>query len=144
MKTFNLAFLLICLISFSVQKDYEENYFNGNWDATGYRCTDNRQPPIEKVNCVTTNGQAICTKTLGDNCVTTGHETFRVKAEPTFSDAKSYRITYVVGNPGRPNSGHLKNQYKTNILAPQSRPRTIPEPFRITSKFSLRSQLVFG
>ena len=28
MKIINLLFL-ICLISFSVQKDYEENYFNG-------------------------------------------------------------------------------------------------------------------
>jgi len=95
-----------------VQNGFEDNYFIGNWDATGYRCTDNRQPPIEKVNCVNTNGQAICTKTLGDNCVTTGNETFRVQVESTYLIARPYSITYVVGNPGRPNSGHLKNQYK--------------------------------
>merc|ERR1711934_1348256 len=88
---------------------YQRSYFNGHWLMYGYGC-NRRTPKVEKCKCRIAGNQFICTKTLGDDCVTTGHETFRGALHNVFIYRKSYPITYVVGNARRPNSGKWRNK----------------------------------
>jgi len=88
---------------------FKQDYLVGDWLMYGYGC-NRRTPKVEKCNCKMQGAVAICTKTLGDDCVTTGHETFRTKNLPNkLFPGKNLSITYVVGNARRPNSGHWRN-----------------------------------
>jgi hypothetical protein len=93
----------------STGADFPENYFDGNWLMYGYGCNRNT-PKVEKCKCHTEGNEFICIKTLGDDCVTTGNETFRGKTHNPHKSGKNYSITYVVGNARRPNSGHWRNR----------------------------------
>merc|ERR1740139_1170868 len=102
-------------------KDFPENYFVGNWKMLGYRCPGDNKPS-ESCSCKmidtgnkkrADHSEVICTKIIGDYCVTSGHETFRSRNLPaTLSTGKNMRIRYVVGNRRRPNSGHWNNAMK--------------------------------
>merc|ERR1719469_669907 len=102
-------------------KDFPENYFVGNWKMLGYRCPGDNKAS-ESCSCKMINtgnrkradhSEVICTKIIGDYCVTSGHETFRSRSLPaTLSTGKNMRIRYVVGNRRRPNSGHWNNAMK--------------------------------
>lgn len=92
----------------SMMETFGQDYFDGNWLMYGYGCNRNT-PKVEKCKCHRENNQFICIKTLGDDCVTTGHETFRGNLPNPIVDNKNYSITYVVGNARRPNSGHWRN-----------------------------------
>jgi hypothetical protein len=114
------------MLSFSLQKEFEQNYFDGNWLMYGYTC-NGKEPKVEKCNCVTSNGTVICTKTLGDDCVTTGHETFRFKLPALVETGKNVKLTYVVGSPQKPNAGHWRNKFQVvdlNLFVSQSRKYT--------------------
>merc|ERR1712160_94294 len=56
----------------------------------------------------------ICTKTLGDDCVTTGTETFRSSGDlpAQLQNGKKMKITYTVGSAKKPNSGKWRNAMK--------------------------------
>jgi len=75
----------------------------------GYGC-NRRTPKVEKCKCHLSGNQFICIKTLGDDCVTTGHETFRGAIHNMMIRGRQYPITYVVGNARRPNSGKWRNK----------------------------------
>merc|ERR1711957_351708 len=99
-------------------KTFPANYFLGNWKMLGYRCPGD-QKASESCSCKMINTgnknradrmNVICTKIIGDYCVTSGHETFRSRDLPdTLKSGKNMRIRYVVGNRRRPNSGHWNN-----------------------------------
>jgi len=102
-------------------KTFPANYFLGNWKMLGYRCPGD-QKASESCSCKMINTgnrkrtdkmEVICTKIIGDYCVTSGHETFRSRNLPdTFKSGKNMNIRYVVGNRRRPNSGHWNNRMK--------------------------------
>ena len=131
MKTFNIAFLLFTLISFSYQTQLETNtssspprplkktfkadYFEGAWEMYGYGC-DGKEPTPELMYCTDFDKNVICTKTKGDNCVTTGTETFRFVKPALVQTGKNIKLTYVVGNAKKPNSGHWKNHFEIDNL----------------------------
>jgi hypothetical protein len=118
--------------SFSLEKKFEQNYFDGNWLMYGYTC-NGKEPKVEKCHCVTTGKQVICKKTVGDDCVTTGHETFRFTLPAQVETGKNVALTYVVGSPQRPNSGHWKNKFQVkdiNTFVSQSR-KYVRDPKRM-------------
>merc|ERR1712166_476083 len=104
-----------------LSKDFPENYFVGNWKMLGYRCPGDNKPS-ESCSCKmidtgnkkrADHSEVICTKIIGDYCVTSGHETFRSRNLPaTLSTGRNMSIRYVVGNRRRPNSGHWNNAMK--------------------------------
>lgn len=54
--------------------------------------------------------QVILTKIIGDDCVTSGYETFRTKLENDgYDTGKKYTNKFVVGNPANPNSDHVSD-----------------------------------
>jgi len=110
MKTFNIVFLIFTLISCSYQKTFAENYFESEWEMYGYGC-DGKEPKVEKCRCKTTGKEVICTKTLGDNCVPTGKETFRFEKPALIQTAVNIKLTYLVGSPAKPASGHWRNKF---------------------------------
>ena len=130
----------------TMTEEFLQNYYNGNWLMYGYGCNRNT-PKVEKGHCVTEGSLVICTKTLGDDCVTTGTETFRGTIPEVLKTGINIPITYVVGNAGRPNSGHWKNSMhivdlnefrsqnriyvrdpKITSLAPKPAPVPVPVP----------------
>jgi len=76
----------------------------------GYGC-DGKQPKVEKCRCKTTGKEVICIKTLGDNCVPTGKETFRFVKPAVIKTAVNIDLTYLVGSPQKPASGHWRNRF---------------------------------
>jgi len=95
----------------TLSQSFPQNYLVGDWLMYGYGC-NRRTPKVEKCNCKMHGAVAICTKTIGDDCVTTGHETFRTHNLPkSLQTRKNIPITYVVGNARRPNSGHWRNSF---------------------------------
>merc|ERR1712166_643506 len=131
MKTFNIAFLLFTLISFSyqtqlvsspptreikkIQHKFKQDYFEGEWEMFGYGC-DGKEPTPELMNCTDSDKNVICKKTLGDNCVTTGTETFRFVKPALIQLGKTINLRYLVGNVKRPNSGHWNNHFEIDDL----------------------------
>jgi hypothetical protein len=105
------------MISFSLNIVYSETfpkeYFNGNWDAKGYSCNRNT-PPTETMEGKIEGNNFILYKVIGDDCVTSGNETFRgtMPSEEKFETGKFYPNRFVVGNKWRPNSGHRNNKLK--------------------------------
>jgi hypothetical protein len=111
MKNFNIVFVIFIMISFSYQTDLSsmaDNYFEGNWLMYGYGC-DGKEPKVEKMKAHMEGNVMVAIKTLGDNCVTTGTETFRGTVALPLEIGKNIAITYVVGNARKPNSGHWNN-----------------------------------
>jgi hypothetical protein len=112
MKYSNLIFIISLLIACSLQEEltqtFPSNYFEGNWLMTGYGC-NRHTPKVETMVAHMEGDVVIATKTLGDDCVTTGTETFRGKLPATLQTGKNMKITYVVGNARKPNSGHWNN-----------------------------------
>jgi len=75
----------------------------------GYTCNKST-PNVEKCSCAMKENMVICTKTVGDDCVTTGTETFRSGNLPEkLKSKKNIAITYVVGTERKPNSGKWRN-----------------------------------
>merc|ERR1711957_15086 len=71
-------------------------------------------PKVEKCSCAMKEKIVICTKTLGDDCVTTGTETFRSSGDlpAQLQNGKKMKITYTVGTAKKPNSGKWRNAMK--------------------------------
>jgi len=88
-------------------KEYGLDYFNGNWRAKGYTCNRNT-PKEETVKCEQLNDEKFkCTKTLGDDCVRTGDETFTGWYGRNRKDVvtgRSMSVVYRLGNASHPNS----------------------------------------
>ena len=111
MKNFNIVFVIFIMISCSYQSELSSmanDYFEGNWLMYGYGC-DGKEPKVEKMKAHYEGNTVVAIKTLGDNCVTTGTETFRGPVTYPLKVGKNIAITYVVGSVSRPNSGHWKN-----------------------------------
>merc|ERR1740139_1823750 len=89
------------------------NYFVGDWLMYGLTCNKNT-PKVEKCSCAMKEKIVICTKTLGDDCVTTGTETFRSSGDlpAQLQNGKKMKITYTVGSARKPNSGKWRNAMK--------------------------------
>jgi len=107
----------------SLLKTFGRDYFNGNWLMYGYGCNAHT-PKVEKCKCHVEGNTFICVKTLGDDCVNTGHETFRGTLPSTVQSKKNIAVTYVVGNAHRPQSGHWRNAISIqdqNLFVSQSR-----------------------
>jgi len=117
--------------------EWPQNYFVGHWRMLGYRCPgDNKDH--ESCDCKMEGKIVICTKVIGDDCVTSGHETFRTRSSipSTLKTGGRINIRYVVGNRRRPNSGHWNNSMKIvdqNKFVSQNRhyirePAIVPHP----------------
>merc|ERR1740139_952681 len=93
--------------------NFPANYFVGDWLMYGLTCNKNT-PKVEKCSCAMKDKIVICTKTLGDDCVTTGTETFRSSGDlpAQLQNGKKMKITYTVGSAKKPNSGKWKNAMK--------------------------------
>merc|ERR1712151_957833 len=91
-------------------KTFTANYFESEWLMHGYGC-DVKEPKVEKCRCKTVGKEVICTKTLGDNCVPTGKETFRFVKPAVIKTAVNIDLTYLVGSPAKPASGHWRNKF---------------------------------
>ena len=92
---------------------WPQNYFVGHWKMLGYRCPGN-QKDKESCDCHMEGKIAICIKVIGDDCVTSGHETFRTRGNipSTLTTGQRMNIRYVVGNRRKPQSGHWNNSMK--------------------------------
>merc|ERR1719469_1155263 len=93
--------------------NFPANYFVGDWLMYGLTCNKNT-PKVEKCSCAMKDKIVICTKTLGDDCVTTGTETFRSSGDlpAQLQNGKKMKITYTVGSAKKPNSGKWRNAMK--------------------------------
>merc|ERR1740139_422324 len=93
--------------------NFPANYFVGDWLMYGLTCNKNT-PKVEKCSCAMKEKIVICTKTLGDDCVTTGTETFRSSGDlpAQLQNGKKMKITYTVGSAKKPNSGKWRNAMK--------------------------------
>merc|ERR1711957_698320 len=93
--------------------NFPANYFVGDWLMHGLTCNKNT-PKVEKCSCAMKDKIVICTKTLGDDCVTTGTETFRSSGDlpAQLQNGKKMKITYTVGTAKKPNSGKWRNAMK--------------------------------
>merc|ERR1711957_112648 len=93
--------------------NFPANYFVGDWLINGLTCNKNT-PKVEKCSCAMKEKIVICTKTLGDDCVTTGTETFRSSGDlpAQLQNGKKMKITYTVGSAKKPNSGKWRNAMK--------------------------------
>merc|ERR1740139_1900959 len=93
--------------------NFPANYFVGDWLMYGLTCNKNT-PKVEKCSCAMKDKIVICTKTLGDDCVTTGTETFRSSGDlpAQLQNGKKMKITYTVGTAKKPNSGKWRNAMK--------------------------------
>merc|ERR1740139_1056710 len=93
--------------------NFPANYFVGDWLIYGLTCNKNT-PKVEKCSCAMKEKIVICTKTLGDDCVTTGTETFRSSGDlpAQLQNGKKMKITYTVGSAKKPNSGKWRNAMK--------------------------------
>jgi hypothetical protein len=104
--------MMILMISCSLQKEFPRTYFLGHWKMRGFESKACNGLPIEKMVGTYDGDKVIATKTLGDKCVTTGHETFSgvlPKEGLLKSDIELFKVKFVVGSPSKPNSGKLKN-----------------------------------
>mmetsp|Transcript_8603 Transcript_8603/g.8940 ORF Transcript_8603/g.8940 Transcript_8603/m.8940 type:complete len:576 (+) Transcript_8603:69-1796(+) len=79
------------------------NYFDGFWKAEGYGCFGQGNNIKEEGFGESKGGEFLMTKTVGDNCVTTGHLTFRGPL-PTGEFSDSVGCTGYSGSPANPNS----------------------------------------
>lgn len=123
MKTCTVIMFIFLLFSSSYQKEelpnafklgftqlteeFDRDYWVGDWHAEGYRCNNNT-PNIEEVNIIMEGETFIAKKTLGDDCVTTGNETFRGTLPPNnkkYNTNDRVSVTYKTGNARNPNSG---------------------------------------
>jgi len=127
MKTQTVIMFIFLLFSSSYQQDifsnalnngftqlgqeFDKDYWLGDWKAEGYSCNA-RTPKIEEIKIRNEGEKNIAIKTLGDDCVTTGNETFSFLRNP---DSKKYNtndrtpVSYVLGNAFRPNSSRANN-----------------------------------
>jgi hypothetical protein len=102
----SLFMILILLVSYSYQVDYNRDYFIDDWIAYGYRCNA-KTPPTEEVKITSVGDEFVAVKTLGDDCVTTNHETFRAKLMDKYNENTRIQSTWIVGNAFNPNSGKM-------------------------------------
>jgi len=170
MKSLNVIMIVFLLFSSSLQQqdfsdalnggftqlgeDFADDYWIGDWNAEGYTCNMNT-PKIEKVKIHYEDDKVVAVKTLGDDCVTTGNETFNFKKKPDtkkYNTNDTYQVSWVVGGAFNPNSGRTggniwildKNTFTSNDkvvftrVAPEEKqaekPREKPEEPRVVEK----------
>lgn len=132
-----------------ITEEFDRNYWVGPWHAEGYRCND-KTPAVEEVEIRMEGDTFIATKTLGDDCVLTGQETFRGTLP---ADNKNYNsndrvsVVYKTGYAGSPSSGQAnltlqiidKNTFKggmtmnityrrAEVKKPEPKPVAISDP----------------
>ena len=119
-KTYNIILIILLFVSSSLQLNlksksfssaapYPANYFDGDWDGTGYTCQTSNPTPITKVNIVTSGGKVKSTKVTGDACVNAGHQTFIFDVLESVNIPGNYKCNITLGSAWRPQSSSSNN-----------------------------------
>lgn len=79
-------------------------FFTGTWESDDYVCKQGQTKCVEVVKITVVNGFLNAVKTVGNDYVLKGSQTFAAQVPATVSAGTSFRVKEITGKPGNPSS----------------------------------------